>query len=91
VALAAGLASPHKIDQIVAVSGFIYEDAGGPESPPVLIIHGTQDAVVPVRLAQQTRDRLRLRGVNLHYLELDMGHELTPECMAAVAEFIGSR
>jgi phospholipase/carboxylesterase len=56
--------------------------------PPVLIIHGKQDMVVPLRVAQRAKDELTQLGVNIEYHELNMGHEIVPQVMGLVQNFI---
>lgn len=46
---------------------------------PILIIHGTEDSVVPLWSARRDRDRLRSYGYKVSYLEIKgMGHEHRP-------------
>jgi phospholipase/carboxylesterase len=55
--------------------------------PPVLMIHGKQDTVVPLAAAHQARDSLKAAGVNLQYQEFDMGHEIQPIVLAQMQNF----
>jgi phospholipase/carboxylesterase len=45
--------------------------------PPVLMVHGRQDTVVPLAAAHQARSAFEARRVNLRYQEYDMGHEIS--------------
>lgn len=56
--------------------------------PPVLLVHGRQDPVVPLALAHQARDRLTSVGVDLDYYEFDMGHEIQPVVIDRAREFV---
>jgi phospholipase/carboxylesterase len=48
---------------------------------PALVMHGTQDPMVPVAGAQESRQRLLARGVNVHYREYPMQHEINPDAL----------
>lgn len=45
--------------------------------PPILLVHGRQDTVVPLAAAHQARSALEALNVNLRYQEYDMGHEIS--------------
>jgi phospholipase/carboxylesterase len=77
---------------IVVMSGALYEE-NLPEldtrkQTPVLIIHGTQDDMIPVNAARRTRLVLEEHGVRPEYHELPMGHGITPDGLDVVANFI---
>lgn len=55
--------------------------------PPVLMVHGRQDMVVPLESAQEARDSLRQLQVNLDYQEFDMGHEIQPIVLTQLQSF----
>jgi phospholipase/carboxylesterase len=57
-------------------------------APPTLIVHGRQDAVVPITAAVNARDNLISQGVVVKYQEFDMGHEIRPEVLNLVEKFI---
>lgn len=56
--------------------------------PPVSIVHGKQDPVVPISAARQTRDALTALGVEVQYQEFDMGHEISLEALSIIESFI---
>lgn len=58
------------------------------KTPPVLMIHGKQDMVVPITAAQQARDELSAIGINIEYHELNMGHEIPLPALAIVQNFL---
>ncbi len=75
---------------LVALSGYIHPvsvPAGG-KFPPVLLVHGRQDSVVPLTAAQYTRESLAALGVSVQYHEFDMGHEIRPEVLALLRNFV---
>ncbi|HWB21106.1 MAG TPA: alpha/beta hydrolase, partial [Phycisphaerales bacterium] len=57
---------------------------------PFLIIHGTDDNLVPLEQAQMMRDALKKAGVEVEYLEIEgEGHGVTdPRAMQAAAKFL---
>ncbi|KAM3097881.1 alpha/beta hydrolase [Phormidesmis sp. 146-35] len=56
--------------------------------PPLLIVHGRQDEIVPLKAAQIARDRLTALGAPLQYQEFDMGHEISPQVLNEMQQFI---
>lgn len=56
--------------------------------PPVLIVHGTQDPIVPIAAAQKAKDELTALGVEVQYQEFVMGHEIQPAVLPLIQEFI---
>lgn len=74
---------------ICSLSGYLHSlPQGGEHSPPVLIVHGKQDQVVPLKLAQQARDELGKLGIEVDYHEFNMGHEIQPEVLTIIHSFI---
>lgn len=55
--------------------------------PPVLMVHGRQDPVVPLLAAQQAKDSLLAQGVQVDYREFDMGHEIQFAVLEQMQEF----
>lgn len=67
-----------------------------PQSPhheefPVLVIHGTDDQMVDVERAQASRELLRPLGVRLQYREFPMGHEIQPDALKLLVDWLGKR
>lgn len=74
---------------LIVLSGYLHgiDPAQTPQSrPPVLIIHGRQDQVVPLSAAQMSREALSNGRVDYH--EYDMGHEVIPEALNTMQQFI---
>lgn len=61
------------------------------EGFPALVIHGTQDPMIPVERARESRERLRPFGVAITYRELDMGHEIRPEALRVALRWLDER
>lgn len=56
--------------------------------PPVLMVHGRQDPVVPLAAAQQARDRLLALGAKVQYHEFEMGHEIQLGVLEKIQAFV---
>jgi phospholipase/carboxylesterase len=78
--------SPAKL--VIALSGYLHQDVGGPQSPPTLVVHGTKDDVVPVEKGRDAHQRLVARGVPVTYEEFPMAHEIRPAVLKRIREFI---
>lgn len=82
------LGDPERFAGLVALSTWMPEhvDAAIPtqeslQNFPALVIHGTKDPMIPVENAQDSRQRLLARGVNVHYREFEMEHEINQEAL----------
>ena len=77
---------------VVAMSGALHEielDAlAARKELPILIVHGIYDEVIPLLAAHRARRTLENHGLSPEYHEFPMGHQVTAESMAVVAEFI---
>jgi phospholipase/carboxylesterase len=76
---------------LVCLSGFLHskpEPTAGKSFPPVSIVHGRQDRMVPLSSAQNARDTLTALGVAVQYQEFDMGHTVIPEVLVVVRSFV---
>lgn len=72
----------------IILSGYLHS----PPTPhaqlgPVLVVHGRQDAVVPLQAAHQTRETLATRNVDVTYQEFDMGHDVSPAVLRQIQVF----
>jgi phospholipase/carboxylesterase len=91
MALDVGLDLP--LAGICSLSGYLHfqPEARNPTIPPLLIIHGRQDGVVPIGAARQARDILHQFQPALEYEEFDMGHEIPPAVVARLQTFVQQR
>jgi len=89
MAIDVGFRTKEKVAGIICMSGAIYE-AGQPplRTLPVLLIHGTEDEMIPLWAAQRTRMVLEENGVAPEYQEFPMGHQVTAESMDVVRAFL---
>jgi phospholipase/carboxylesterase len=87
MALDVGLGLP--LAGLIALSGYMHPLSQPLEGdlPPVLMVHGKQDTVVPLKAAQYARDNLIALGVAVQYREFDMGHEIRPEVLPLIQKF----
>lgn len=56
--------------------------------PPILMVHGRQDPVVPLAAAHSAKDNLINIGASVEYKEFDMGHEISPLVLNEMQQFI---
>ncbi|QUS59530.1 alpha/beta hydrolase [Synechocystis sp. PCC 7339] len=88
MALDVGLTLP--LAKIFSLSGYLHFQ---PEPQlqaiaPILLIHGTEDPVVPVRMAQQAKAELEGIGATVEYQEFPMGHAIPPMALARLKSFL---
>jgi len=89
MAIDVGFRTKQKVAGIICMSGAIYEgDAPPLRKLPVLLIHGTEDEMIPLFAAQRTRMVLEENGVAPEYHEFPMGHQVTEESMVVVRTFL---
>ncbi|MSQ24357.1 MAG: hypothetical protein EXR58_07400 [Chloroflexi bacterium] len=93
MALHLSLAAAESFGAVVAMSGYlpapetVHRPLDGP-SQNILIVHGTEDQTLAIDLARTTRDQLREMGLSPQYEEFAMGHQITPESLARVSDFL---
>lgn len=74
---------------LVAMSGYLHDEPPLSDAkPPVLVMHGTNDPVVPLASAQQVCDRLTQLGVAVDYREFPMAHEVCLPEIEALRAFV---
>lgn len=75
---------------LIALSGYLHPISYPPGGtfPPVLLVHGRQDSVVPLSAAQNARDTLVAMGVAVQYHDFNMGHEIRPEVLVLIHNFV---
>lgn len=77
---------------IVCMSGAINENDLPPlrerAERPLLMVHGSEDEMIPVLAARRSRRILESHGVQPEYHEFPMGHWVTEDSLRVVAEFI---
>jgi phospholipase/carboxylesterase len=78
---------------LCSLSGYLHSQPQGNAIavPPVFLVHGKQDLVVPIQAAQKAKDVLSSMGITVEYHELNMGHEILPEVLTLMQNFILAR
>ena len=83
------------VDGIIAMSGGLYEpdlpDLRERSTTPILLVHGTEDDVVPVKYARRARLVLEDAGFPVEYHEYPMAHQVVMEEVGIVKQFIAKR
>lgn len=74
---------------LCSLSGYLHSSPQSQSQfPPILLVHGRQDLVVPLQLAQKARDELEQLGATVEYHEFNMGHEVPPVVLGLMQQFI---
>ncbi|GAX34170.1 alpha/beta hydrolase [Nodularia sp. NIES-3585] len=76
---------------LVVISGYLHPDlvkTTKTDLPPTLIMHGRYDEVVPLPAALKTREVAESLGIAVEYHEFDMGHEIRPEMLNVLRNFV---
>jgi phospholipase/carboxylesterase len=76
---------------LIVLSGYLHPLTLRPlpkTFPPILMIHGRQDTVVPLKAAQYARDTLTQAGATVQYHEFNMGHEIQPQVLTLMQDFV---
>lgn len=78
---------------LIVLSGYLHAPIAPRSSsaPPVLMVHGRQDQVVPLSAAVQAKEQLGAKGVAVEYQELDMGHEIQLSVLKLIKSFIAEK
>ncbi|HTY16391.1 MAG TPA: dienelactone hydrolase family protein [Myxococcota bacterium] len=89
------LRDPARYAGLAALSSWLPAGFARPLSPseahkgrPVLVMHGTQDPMIPVERARESREALLPFGVALSYREFEMGHEISPDALRTLVEWL---
>jgi phospholipase/carboxylesterase len=79
---------------LVVLSGYLhpFEVRPLPKTfPPILMIHGLQDTVVQIAIARKSYEALVQAGATVQYHELEMGHDIRPEALKLIRQFVQER
>lgn len=89
-AMTLDLGSQLPLAALMVLSGYLHTPLEQVEHslPPVLMVHGRQDAVVPLTAAQQARAALLALDAPLEYHEIEMGHEIQPVVLKIMQSFL---
>jgi phospholipase/carboxylesterase len=91
------LLNPERVMTLASLSGFMPEGAESlaEDHPlagkPVFVTHGTQDDLVPVKMARYAVELLEKAGAEVDYCEENVGHKLSASCFRAMEHFFSDR
>ncbi|HEX7403227.1 MAG TPA: alpha/beta fold hydrolase [Usitatibacter sp.] len=95
IALQAGLRHPARLGAIVALSTYLpledsldREASAANKATRIFMAHGTQDPVVPLGLAERSREALRMRGYDVQWHAYPMPHSVCAEEVQDLASFL---
>lgn len=90
MALHVGLSLPERVMGIIALSGALMVPQGfGLVTPPVAIIHGDEDQMVPASLSHEAVGVLRASGFDVRFhISPGTGHGISPDGLAFATNFI---
>jgi phospholipase/carboxylesterase len=98
IALHTGLRYPEPLAGILALSTYLplaelldTERSAANQAIPIMLAHGTQDPVVPLQLAQQSRERLQQAGYHVDWHTYSMPHAVYPEELVDVRRWLLQR
>lgn len=92
------LTQPDILAGVVGMSGRILpeiEPLIAPEKKlkdfPVIVVHGEQDQVIPIKNGRASNELLSKLPVDLHYQEYAMGHEISSESLQDILKWLEKR
>lgn len=95
---AVALSHPHRIKNVIALSGYINEDIieKGYEKNDfsnlsIYASHGSQDQVIPVSWARRSPEILKNLNIEHKYSEFPVGHGVAPQNLMELKEWIRKR
>lgn len=92
MSLLVGLRRSAALGGIVGFSGrLVTDEAAGPVTsrPPVLLVHGDQDEVIPVQALHEAHEGLAAAGVAVSsHVSRGVGHGIAPDGLRLALEFI---
>ena len=95
IALHTGLRYPEPLAGILALSTYLplagrleAEMNAANRAIPIMMAHGSRDPVVPLQLAEQSRDHLRQAGYHVDWHTYAMPHAVCPEEVVAVRRWL---
>ena len=95
MSLAAALTKPQLFAGVVGMSGRLLPDILTKAAPkdslqglPVLVVHGTEDSVLPINFGREIRHELGQLSVDLTYREYTMAHNVSRESLTDIADWL---
>jgi phospholipase/carboxylesterase len=98
IVLHTGLRYPERLGGIMALSTYLpladtvaEEKHAANARLPIFMAHGAQDPIIPLPLAEQSRDTLRELGHTVEWHQYPMQHSVCMEEIGAIAEWLRGR
>jgi phospholipase/carboxylesterase len=95
MSLQVGLRHAERLAGVMALSSYLLledsldrEAAGANKLTPILMVHGTEDPVIPIQLAEASRVALQARGYRVDWQTYPMPHSVCAEELQVIAEFL---
>jgi len=95
IVLHSGLRYPKKLAGIISLSSYLplalqlAEEAHiTNQNTPLLMMHGTQDPVIPIHLAEQSLSILQKLGYQVDWRHYDMAHSVHPQQIRELRDWI---
>ena len=95
IALQTGLRLKDRLAGIAALSTYLpledsldREASNANKATPIFMAHGTDDPVIPMKLAEISQQALRMRGYNVEWHSYAMPHSVHPDEVQDLAEFL---
>ena len=98
IALHTGLRYPHRLAGIMALSTYLPLDEtvakerhAANQDVPIMMAHGSHDNVIPIRLAEMSRDYLQEMGYKVSWHQYFMEHSVVPDEILDISQWLNSR
>ena len=86
----------HRVGAVIALSGFLMNEGDvqsqskSPIKTPVFAAHGLYDPILPFEQSKRSLQALKDAGFDLTWREYQMAHEIVPEEVDAIKDFLSS-
>jgi len=95
IVLQTALRYPQRLGGVMALSCYLplaeslaAEQSTANKEIPIMMAHGTEDTVVPMALAEQSRQTLSKTGFQVDWQTYPMAHSVCPEEITAISEWL---
>ena len=90
--LSMAAAHPQRVAGIVAIAGYLIPEApkvtAAAKRPPILVVHGTADTVIPFTRAGEAQRFFKAAGYDISLFKHAGEHRIPPEAMAALRDWL---
>jgi phospholipase/carboxylesterase len=98
IAYRIALSDPARFAGLMALSSWLPNElVSGMVATPAhaqlstLVVHGLEDPMIPIERGRESRDALLALGIPTVYREFPMGHEISPEALRTIVDWIDDR